>query len=48
MISYERYINAIEQYKLFNVGFEKDDEKRVAKIIEYGLDEDEIEEAYIT
>ena len=44
--SYERYINAIEQYKLFNVGFEKDDEKRVAKIIEYGLDEDEIEEAF--
>lgn len=44
--SYNRYVNAVEQYKLFNVGFEKDEDTRVKKIIEYQLDEDEIEEAF--
>lgn len=44
--STNRYINAEEQYKLFNVGFEKDEDIRIKKIIDYGLDEDEIEEAF--
>lgn len=44
--SLDRYTNAVEQYHLFNVGFEKDPEKRVEKIIQYSLDEDEVEEAF--
>lgn len=44
--SLDRYTNAVEQYHLFNVGFEKDPDKRVEKIILYSLDEDEIEEAF--
>ncbi len=44
--SFIQYTNSIEQYKLFNVGFEKAPEKRVAKILAYKLDDDEIEEAF--
>lgn len=44
--SLDRYTNAVEGYHLFNVGFEKDPEKRVEKIIQYSLDEDEVEEAF--
>ena len=44
--SLDRYTNAVEQYHLFNVGFEKDPEKRVEKIIQYSLDEDEVEDAF--
>ena len=45
-ISFVKYTNAIEQYKLYNVGFEKDPEKRLEKIIFYNFDDDEIEEAF--
>lgn len=44
--SFKQYTDSIEIYKLYNVGFEKDPEKRVEKIIAYQLDEDEIEEAF--
>ena len=44
--SVNRYINAIEQYRLFDVAFEKDEEKRIEKIISHKLDEDDIEEAF--
>ena len=43
---FEHYTTAVEQYRLFDVGFEKDEDKRVQKIIDYHLDEDEIEEAF--
>ena len=43
---FERYTNAVEQYRLFDVGFEKDPEKKVQKILDYNLDEYEIEEAF--
>ena len=45
-LSIDRYTNAVEQYHLFNVGFEKDEEKKVQLILEYHLDEDEVEEAF--
>ena len=43
---FEHYTTAVEQYRLFDVGFEKDEDKKVQKIIAYHLDEDEIEEAF--
>lgn len=39
------YLEAIKTYKLYNVGFEKNPEKRVALIMEYQLTDQEIEEA---
>ena len=44
--SVDRYTNAVEQYHLFNVGFETDEEKRIQLILDYHLDEDEVEEAF--
>lgn len=44
--SVDRYTNAVEQYHLFNVGFEQDEEKRIQLILDYHLDEDEVEEAF--
>lgn len=44
--SFFHYSNAIEMYKLYNVGFEKDPEKRVEKILYYQLDDEEIEDAF--
>lgn len=43
---FEHYTTAIEQYRLFDVGFEKDEDKKIQKILDYHLDEDEIEEAF--
>ncbi len=44
--SFVQYSESIERYKLYNVGFEKDPEVRVQKIIDYMLDDEEIEEAF--
>ena len=44
--SVDRYTNAVEQYHLFNVGFEQDEAKRIQLIQDYHLDEDEVEEAF--
>ncbi len=44
--SYIHYVNASETYKLYNVAFEKDEDKKVEKILQYKLDDDEIEEAF--
>ena len=40
------YTSSIETYKLYDIGFEKEPEKRVEKILKYQLDDDEIEEAF--
>lgn len=40
------YFETIRIYHLYEVGFEKDPEKRVNKIINYRLNDEEIEEAY--
>lgn len=44
--SFRKYAHAIEQYRLFDVGFEKDEKEKIQKIIKYNLDEDEVEEAF--
>ena len=44
--SFKQYTNAIYQYQLFDVAFEKDANKRVEKIATYNLDGDDIEEAF--
>ena len=44
--AYIHYTKASETYKLYNVAFEKDAEKKVQKIINYKLDDEEIEEAF--
>ncbi len=44
--SYIHYTKASETYKLYNVGFEKDEDKKIEKILLYKLDDDEIEEAF--
>lgn len=40
------YTDAIYKFHLCDVGFEKDNEKRIEKIIAYKLDTDDIEEAF--
>lgn len=40
------YTNAVHKFHLCDVGFEKDDDRRVEKIINYRFDEDDIEEAF--
>ena len=40
------YTDAIYKFHLCDVGFEKDSDKRIEKIITYKLDEDDIEEAF--
>lgn len=44
--AFSHYKNAVKKYHLFDVAFEKDNEKRVAKILEYNLSDDDIEEAF--
>lgn len=44
--AFSHYKTAIKKYHLFDVAFEKDHEKRIAKIIDYNLSEDDIEEAF--
>lgn len=44
--SFKHYINAVHQYRLFDVAFEKDNERKVQKIVDYKLDADDIEEAF--
>ena len=40
------YTDAIYKFHLCDVGFEKDNDKRIEKIITYKLDADDIEEAF--
>lgn len=40
------YRTAVLKYRLFDVAFEKDNDKRLAKVIEYNLSEEEIEETF--
>lgn len=44
--SVSQYIEAIDTYRLYNVGFELDQTKKVNLIMQYQLDDDEIEEAF--
>ena len=44
--AFSHYKNAIKKYHLFDVAFEKDNKKRISKIIEYKLSEEDIEEAF--
>lgn len=44
--SFKSYTAAIHKYHLYEVGFEKDEAKRIEKIISYKLNEDEVEEAF--
>ena len=46
--SFNQYLNSIYTYHLLDVGFEKDEKKKVEKIIAYNFDEDDIEEAYFS
>ena len=43
---FDEYQRIMHQYKLFDVGFEKDQDTRIKKIINYRFSEDELEEAY--
>ena len=44
--AFSKYTDMVYQYHLFEVGFEKDPDKRLQKIIAYRFDEDDIEEAF--
>ena len=44
--AFSKYTDMVYQYHLFEVGFEKDPDKRLQKIITYRFDEDDIEEAF--
>lgn len=46
MQSLSHYVEASETYKLYNVAFEKDPEKKVTLIIKYNLSDEEIEKAF--
>ena len=41
-----KYIETVNRYHIFDVGFEKDEVKKQEKIREYLLDEEEIEESF--
>jgi len=41
-----RYMTTIDEYHIYDVGFEKDSKKRLEKIEKYVLDEDEIKESF--
>ena len=43
---FDEYQRIMHQYKLFDVGFEKAQDTRIKKIINYRFSEDELEEAY--
>ena len=44
--SFTKYTEMVYSFHLFEVGFEKDNDKRLQKIIAYRFDEDDIEEAF--
>lgn len=44
--AFKHYTDAIYQYHLYEVGFEKDDKKRLEKIVSYKFDSKDIEEAF--
>lgn len=44
--SFNHYTSAVSMYRLFDVAFEENIERKIDKIIFYGLDEDDIEESF--
>ena len=44
--AFSHYKHTVKKYHLFDVAFEKNNEKRVANILEYNLSDDDIEEAF--
>ena len=46
--SFNQYLNSIYTYHLLDVGFEKDENTKLKKIIAYNFDDDDIEEAYFS
>ena len=45
--SFGRYANAIRGYQMYDVGLEKDEEKRLEKIKAYQMSEEDIEESFL-